>query len=215
MSAPARSRLPLLIVVLAAVVGIRWWDPIEHFRGTAAGTGDLAIAQAVVRAPATSTVSPRSTSPLAAPTESSNQRDAFAGDLFAGTREPQDGPVIDAFQVRQPPAPPPPPPPPPAPKVAAVVALPPPPAPPAPPLDTGPPPPALQVIGTWRDERGLSVFLAGPQGVVMARAGDTLLSQYTVTQVLPQQLLLKHLPSNRDLTLAIPVAAATPPRPIP
>lgn len=84
--------------------------------------------------------------------------------------------------------------------------------PPPPPADPTPPPPPLQVIGTWKDERGASVFIAGPRGVMQARAGDTLLTEYNVTQISAQQVLLKHLPTNRDFSLAVPAAAAPTPR---
>lgn len=107
----------------------------------------------------------------------------------------------NAFAVRMPPAPPLPPP-----KVIAVapVVV----APPPPPVDPTPPPPPLQVIGTWKDGRGTSVFIAGPRGVMQARAGDTLLAEYNVTQISSQQVVLKHLPTQRDLTLAVPAAPA-------
>ncbi|QTN25667.1 hypothetical protein HZ992_12235 [Rhizobacter sp. AJA081-3] len=79
-------------------------------------------------------------------------------------------------------------------------------------MDPTPPPPPLQVIGTWKDERGASVFIAGPRGVMQARAGDTLLTEYNVTQISAQQVLLRHLPTNRDLSLAVPAATAPTPR---
>jgi hypothetical protein len=85
-------------------------------------------------------------------------------------------------------------------------------SPPPPPVDPTPPPPPLQVIGTWNDERGASVFIAGPTGVLQARAGDTLLAEYNVTRISAQQVVLKHLPTNRDLSLDVPAAPAPSPR---
>lgn len=201
MSPTPRSRMPWLFALLLGVVALRWWDPI--------GRKDASdIVQALPRA--TSSGAAPAPAPIAGLVA---QAAAVPSDLNAGTRAPEDGEPANLFAVRTPPAPPPPPPPPPAPK--PVPAPPPPPPPPAPVVtNPAPPVPPLQVIGTWKDERGVSVFVAGPQGVVQVRQGDTLLGQYTVNQVQPQQLLLRHQPSNRDVSLPIPVAAA-PARPVP
>lgn len=188
MKGARHSRLGWLLVALVAALALRWWDPIGQ-RDDGRPAPDLALAQAVVRAPA----------PAATAT-------AGFDDPFAGTRLPEAEEPRNAFASRLPPEPPPPPPAPPP--VLRAVPQPPPPPPPA--TDLAPSPPPVQVFGTWRDERGPSVFVSGPQGVQMVRAGDLVLSQYRVTQILPQQLLLQHLPSGRDLTLPIPVAAATP-----
>lgn len=201
MTAPARSRLPLLVLMLAGVVALRWWDPV-------ADKVSADVAPAVVRA--TTVAAPTS---LSRGTESPAR--PMAGDLNGDTRAPEDGDLRDLFAVRTPPAPPPAPPAPPAPRPPKVEVAAAPPLPPASAIDVGPPPPLLQVIGTWKDERGPSVFVVGPQGVVQARAGDTLLSQYTVTEVRPQQLVLRHLPSNRELSLPVSAAAAVLPRPNP
>lgn len=184
--------MPFLLLLLAAVVGVRWWDPLEHV-GSSQRVEPAAYPAAPAAAPHAVSVPP-----------------AVAGvgsDPFAGTRDPEQGEVRNAFAARVPPAPPPPPPPPPMPRqqalpVAQVV----PPAPPAPPAEVMPPPPPFQVIGTWTDERGVSAFVTTPQGVVMARAGDVLAGQYAVLQVQPRQMLLRHGPTHRDL--ALPIAAA-------
>jgi hypothetical protein len=80
---------------------------------------------------------------------------------------------------------------------------------PPPPVDPTPAPPPLQVIGAWKDARGTSVFIAGPSGVVQVRAGDTVLNEYSITQITPQQVQLRHLPTSRELALAVPQGAAT------
>lgn len=183
-------RLPILLVVLAAVLALRWWDPPP---GTA--TGD--VAQAVVRE-GNAARPPVPVAGLGQVAVTPSEPFAPPGaDLSAGTRDAEQGEARNAFAVRAPPAPPPPAPPPPRPAPVAAVVV-------APPVDPTPPAPPLQVIGTWRDERGASVFIAGPRGVLQARAGDTLLAEYQVTQVSAQQVLLKHLPSQRDITLAVP-----------
>lgn len=185
------TRLGWLLAGLAAVLALRWWDPIGAGAGDAPAP-DPALARAVERVAAPPTAT---TAPLP------------ADDVFGGTRDPEPGDPHDAFAPRLPPEPAPPPATPPP--VRAAAPPPPPPPPPAP-ADTAPAPPPVQVFGTWRDDRGPSVFVSGPQGVQMVRIGDTLLSQYKVTQIQPQLLLLQHLPSGRDLSLPIPVAAATP-----
>ena len=66
----------------------------------------------------------------------------------------------------------------------------------------------MQVIGSWRDAQGASVFLSGPRGVLQGRVGEVVLSEYRVEQITPQQVMLKHLPSGRDVPLAVPANAA-------
>lgn len=193
-----QRRLQLLLVVLVALLVLRWWSP-------PGGTSE--VVQAVERPVASQSSS--LSSPNAAPAATS--LGALPNDLSAGTRTPETSEPRNAFAARVPPPPPAPPPPPPPPRVAAVTPVVPAPPPP-PPVDPTPPPPPLQVIGTWKDERGASVFIAGPSGVMQARAGDTLLTEYNVTQISAQQVLLKHLPTNRDLSLAVPAAAAPTPR---
>jgi len=107
----------------------------------------------------------------------------------------------NAFARRVPPAPPAPPPPPPAAVVKPFVGPPLPPPPPPPPVAPTPP---LQIIGTWEDANGLSVFLSGPVTTLQARVGDTLLSQYQVVQISRQHVLLRHNPTNLDVRLSVP-----------
>lgn len=116
-------------------------------------------------------------------------------------------PMGDAFEVRRPPPPvaPPPPPPPPSPvrqvAVAPVVAAavtPPPPA-----------PPPLQIIGTWQDAQGPSVFVAGPAGLRQGRQNDVLFGEYRVQQLTPTQVTVRQLSSNQDFQLNVPQVAAT------
>jgi len=78
-----------------------------------------------------------------------------------------------------------------------------------------PPPPVveptlpLQVIGTWDDDKGASIFLAAPRGTLQARVGDVLLSEYRVVQVTRHEVLLRHIASNREFRLAVPVSSST------
>lgn len=181
-----QNRLAWLLVVMLALIGLRWWSP---------PAARDEVVQAVERpavAPATSVVAVTGVSPTTA-----------VSSLAA--REPDSGDVRNAFAPRVIAPPPPPPAPPPPPKVAVAPPAPPPP----PPVDPTPPPPPLQVIGAWKDARGASVFIAGPSGVVQARAGDTVLNEYSITQITPQQVQMRHLPSSRDVALAVPPAAAT------
>lgn len=184
-----QPRLAALLLVMVALLALRWWQPPE---------GHSEVVQAVERPGA------RFTGESASPLFVAGAASAPMGaDLVINHREPEAAEVRNAFAPRVTP-PPPPPPAPPAPPVAVapvVVAS-------TPPVDPAPPPPPLQIIGAWKDERGASVFIAGPSGVVQARAGDTVLAEYNVTQITPQQVQLRHLPTQRDLALAVPPAAA-------
>ena len=66
----------------------------------------------------------------------------------------------------------------------------------------------MQVIGSWRDAQGASVFLSGPRGVLRGRVGEVVMSEYRIEQITPQQVLLKHLATGRDIPLAVPANAA-------
>lgn len=68
------------------------------------------------------------------------------------------------------------------------------PVPPPPP----PPPPPVQVIGTWDDAKAPGVFLSLPQGVVLARLGDVLLSDFRVSGLTPHQITLVHVASKHE-----------------
>lgn len=182
-----QPRLPVLLTVMLALIALRWWSPPEARTEVVAAierSGQDESSAPTIRAASVPTLS---TSTL---------------DLAAGTRNPEGGEIRNAFAPRVVAAPPPPPAPPPTPQVTVTPVV------VAPPVDPTPPPPPLQVIGAWKDERGASVFIAGPQGVVQARAGDTVLTEYSVTQITPQQVQLRHLPTSRDLALAVPPAAA-------
>jgi hypothetical protein len=178
-------RLPWLVALIAGLLVLRWWSP-------PASDASTAVSEAVTHRTGTQVPPP----PTAAPGETklahSNARDL-------DTDEPR-----NAFAVRTPPPPPAPPPAPPPPRVAAVVT---PVVVAAPIVDPAPPPPPLQVIGTWDDGGGASVFMAGPRSTLQGRVGDVLLTEYRVTQITPQQVVLRHLSSNRDVYLTVPSAS--------
>lgn len=183
-----QPRLAALLAVMLVLLALRWWSP---------PSGRSEVVQAVERPPVTdSSTTVSSPGPLVSPPTSAAQG--------PDAREPDSTEVRNAFAPRVI-APPAPPPAPVMPKVAvAPVVL----APP-PPVDPTPAPPPLQVIGAWKDARGTSVFIAGPSGVVQVRAGDTVLNEYSITQITPQQVQLRHLPTSRELALAVPQGAAT------
>lgn len=188
-----QSRLAALLAVMVALTFLRWWSP-------PAGRNEVVQAAERSTGLAAATIAPAASATLPPGALAST-------DLAAGGREPESSEIRNAFAARVV-APPPPPPAPPAPKVAVVpVVVAPPPPPPPPPMDPTPPPPPLQVIGAWKDARGASVFIAGPAGVVQVRAGDAVLAEYSVIQITAQEVQLRHLPTSRDLALAIPAAA--------
>lgn len=185
-----QGRLFVLLAVMVALTALRW--------RTDSATPDAASVVAAASRPAA----------RMAGNDDGTRRliIASAADLAAGTRDAEDGPVRNAFAVRAPPPAPRPPPPPPAPKLFVGPPLPPPLAPPVP-----PPPPPLQVFGEWSDERGTSVFVAGPRGVMQGRVGDVVLSEYRITQIAPQQVQVVHLPSQRVIPLPVPSGSLPPP----
>lgn len=185
-----QRRLAVLLVAMAALAVLHWRFP--------PGGGDVPD---VVPA-----VAPRAELRAAAPSPPAIGASAVPMGDIDEARAPDSSEPRNLFAVRLPPAPPAPPPPPsapPPPKPFMGPPLPPPSPPPPPP----PAPPPFQVIGSWRDEQGPSVFIAGPVGVVQARAGDVLQAEYRITQITPAQVLLRHLPSNREASLAVPPGA--------
>lgn len=74
-----------------------------------------------------------------------------------------------------------------------------------------PPPPPLQVIGTWDDGNAPGVFVAGPQGTLLVRPGQTVLDDYKVQKITKRELILTQLSNQRDWPLSIPAVADTPP----
>jgi len=182
-----QSRLAVLLIVLAALLTLRWWKP-------------PADPERAVVVPAT-----RSADSLRSLPSRVQVAEAQA-DWSRGTRNAEEAIPRNAFAVRLPPAPP-------AsdtrtpvvPRAASAPRLfvgPPVPTPqPAPPP---PPPPPLQVIGGWLDEKGPSVFVAGPRGVTQGRVGDVLAGEYRIARITPQQVLVTHVPTNREIGLVVP-----------
>lgn len=195
-----QHRLAALLVVMAALLALRWWGP-------PASGGGVEVAQAVVGRPAAPTASSAGSAAAASISWTAAavpDQGVARADLAAGTRDLDAGDgQRNAFAVRTPPPAPPPPPPVRVAAVPAPVMTVPEPAPPPP-----PPPPPLQVIGSWRDAQGASVFVAGPAGVLQGRVGDVLLSEYRIARITPQQMLLQHLPSGREVSLNVPANAA-------
>ena len=196
-----QRRLVWLLIVMTSLLVLRWWNP-------SAVEDQSDVAYAVIRPVTASAAASASSARMSRPVDAVAGQATGLENLSAGTRDidASDG-SRNAFAVRTPP---------PAPAPAAqppvrVAAAPPPvsasPA-PAPPPPAPPPPPPLQVIGSWRDVQGASVFLSGPRGVLQGRVGDVVLSEYRVEQITPQQVLLKHLASGRDIPLAVPANAA-------
>ena len=197
-----QRRLTVLLLVLVALLALHWWDPMGR-------PVKADIAQAVVRPNVLASPSPEQGGATRF-VSAEHRESSRSADASAGTREPDTTELRNPFAVRQPPAPvaaarvPVHPSPPPAPPVVGPLLL--PPEPPTPP----PPPPPLQVIGSWRDDQGSSVFVAGPDGVLVGRVGDVLIGEYLISRITPQQVLLQHVPSNRDVPLAVPAGASLP-----
>jgi hypothetical protein len=177
-----QRRLSVLHAAKVALLALRWWVPPR-----AAEAPEVAAAVERPAAPVAASQTLATAADLPVPE-----------DLAAGTRDPDLQDFRNAFAARvpAPPSAPPVPAPPPPPKPFIGPPLPPPPPP--------PPQPAFSVIGSWLDEQGASVFLAGARGVMQGREGDVLDAEYRLVRITPQKLFLKHLPSNTDVSLAVP-----------
>jgi hypothetical protein len=82
------------------------------------------------------------------------------------------------------------------------------------PTEPPPPPMPYQVIGTWDDGKEPGVFLSSANGTLLARPGTTLQAEYRVTAITPQQIVLLHLATQREVRLAVSRPPNTP-RPYP
>jgi hypothetical protein len=178
-------RLPALLGVMTVLVIVRLlWPP-------GSGSAPSPLAEAVV-APRTAQRPPVANLDSSVRT---NETSVLASGIsYVDGREPG-----NAFAVRVVAAPSPPP----TPIAAAAPAA----APQARPVAADPPqPPAapLTVIGTYDDGTGPAVFVAGPNGALLARVGTVLLDEYKVTALTPQQLSLVRISSNQQVHLAIP-----------
>ena len=171
-----------LMVGLAALRGRDWWNA-SHEESAAAPEVSAAVDRGGRASPPT--VAAAAPAPAVV---------AFSDAATAAV------PTHNVFAARLAPAPPPPVPvqvAPPPPKPFVGPPLPPPPPPP-------PPPPALEVIGTWEDAQGLSVFVSNGRETSQARQGDLLFSQYRVTQMSADRIVI-HDPSRKsDFTYPVP-----------
>jgi hypothetical protein len=186
------ARLPWLLALLAAIAILRIVVPPSQGHAV-----DLALA-----VPRQSRIEP----PPAVQRAAEPVLRAAVARLDADSDRPG-----NAFAVR---APKPPPVAPAAPLLKApVVMFAPPPAPPAVMVTSAPPPPPFQVIGTWDDGGATGVFIAGPQGTLLARQGSVLMAEYNVVRITAREVWLQHLPTSRELQLPIPYVSPAAPRP--
>ena len=183
-------RLLGLLAVLAALGVLRWIDPLQEKTAP------------VVEA--TQRTAPREIQPVGDTFGESN------GDQTVAERAPVLASTGNAFKPRgavqaiHPPPSPQPSPPIPRTVVAVNIEE-------APPEPAPPPPPPLQVIGTWDDGSAPGVFVAGPQGTLLVRTGQTILDDYKVQKITKRELILTQLSNQRDWPLSIPAATDTPP----
>lgn len=184
-------RLLGLLAVLAALGVLRWIDPLQEKTAP------------VVEA--TQRTAPREIQPVGDTFGESN------GEQPSAERVPVSASTGNAFKPRgaiheaiQPP--PSLQPPPPAPRTVVAVNI-----EEAPPAPAPLPPPPLQVIGTWDDGSAPGVFVAGPQGTLLVRTGQTILDDYKVQKITKRELILTQLSIQRDWPLSIPAATDTPP----
>lgn len=183
------KRAALWLVLLAAVIAVRIWDPLH--RGTAPRGNDG------VSAPVKKNETPHAVEALPAPVPAiariewpprgTSKHESGQNAFFTSADVAKS--AIKKVRVEPPPgyaygppAPPPPPPPPPE------------------------PPPPLQVIGTWGTFPNLQVFLSGPQGTILAKQGETVLSEYQVQNITRQQVTLLQASKQRTWNLQIPSA---------
>jgi hypothetical protein len=196
MKANRFNRLPWLLALLAILLVLRWWD---HN-----GVDGDAISQAVIR---TNSAPPRQVSvpasaELAVPglrhvpeSEVEAARDVFAvrGSEKLATPEP---PPPAPSPVRRAPsqtlAQ--------APRIAAVSAV---------PEEALP---VMQIIGTWTDAKGPSVFVHSADGLGQARANDIISPGFRVTRIEESHVILHSERSGKEVRLDVPRVTAQTPR---
>jgi hypothetical protein len=181
----SQNRLPLLLGLLALVLGIRWSDLLGRTKTV------QAVSEPVERSAgrpvmAHAQVASMQSGPAWPVRTASHEKNA--GNAFMTRAEA----AAQAIK-RQPPAP--------APQLPPAYVAPP------PPVD---PPPPLQVIGTWGDGNDFAVFLSGPQGTVLARPNDVIMAQYRVQSITKQQVTLLQNSNQHVWNISIPTLPSTP-----
>lgn len=195
----SNARLKWLLMGLAVLLLIRWFDPLP----TTQPDRGSDVVQAIVRAKspearegvaptqATSTPASAGFDRLAS---SSPVRDLFItrAAINAQAQQEQQLAAQRAAQLAEQKA------------RRKQAALPPPP----PPEPVVPPeaPPPLQVVGTWAGNESPAVFMSTPHGTVMARESETLLGQYKVQRIDPRQISLQNTQTQKVWQLPIPDA---------
>jgi hypothetical protein len=193
MTTPQHRRLPWLLASMLALAALRWWLPPAAEEDAVTAAAPASARPAARAVPVASPTGPRASA--ADPASTPEADDDVPGNAFAVRNPaPPDVPVPVA------------PPPPPQPQQQPVVE-----APPPPPVAAAPEPPPFQVIGTWEDGTAPpGVFIATPQGTVLARAGTVLQAEYRIDAVTPHQVTLVHIGSQHQWQLPVTRAAVTP-----
>lgn len=75
------------------------------------------------------------------------------------------------------------------------------------------PAPPIQVIGTWLDAQGPSVFLANGARTVQVRTGEVVFMDYKIQQIQSTQVLLRQLSTQREFYIPVPLVTGSPSRP--
>jgi hypothetical protein len=178
-----RARQVMLCGALGLVLLLRWWDPLAHRQDSEIAP----VSAPVIRSPQATIASPIAVDPNDA-YRWPLQKDSTAqtnGNLFASRSEH----LTQQAMAKMPPPPLPP------------VYVPPPP--PPPPVEQ---PPAVQVIGTWGTAPDLSVFVSVPQGTLLVKKGDAVMSEYKVQNITKQLLTLVNQGTQKTWQIAIPDA---------
>lgn len=183
------NRLPVLLALLGVLVLLRIFYPPGQMT-------EPVLAEAITRLPSSG------------PTAKEPAAPATGGEQAVALHEIDDVPG-NAFAVRAASAPASVLPPAPVVAVARPVAIPPsvvmPPS-----LPSQPPLLPFQVIGTWNDGKQPGVFLASATGVLLARPGAVLQSEYKVLDVTSQQVSFVQIATQREFKLAVPVPSGSP-----
>lgn len=182
----SRQRFLLWFGLLALVIGIRWWDPMARPKSVEPASAPVERTNQSVAISPSQADTASAVLASAWPVRSAIKEDDAGNAFLARGQVPV--PVVKQLVIAAP--------------APVAYALPPPP----PPVEI---PPPLQIIGTWGDDTNMGVFLAGPQGTVLARPGDMVLSDYRVQSITKQQLTLQQNSNQRSWTLAIPSAPST------
>lgn len=181
-----QTRKFMLFALLAGVLVVRWVDPLSQRRAQSEPDVAAAVVKPVKAQASEPTVAAAAVAKPLWPVREAAERSPYGNAFMTrGEVAQQEAQRQQAKMAKQP------------------VYIPPPPPPPPPPPEPAPP---VQVIGTWGNSQDLAVFLATPNGTLLAHQGDTLMASYRVQAINAQRVTLVQTSNQKIWMLDIPSA---------